>query len=360
MPEALPLLSNLEPPAAAAAAAVVPTALAGGADGSAPQALFAGIVAELLEAAMCDADTVAVTSTPTEAGKGDEILPRPGNALPPEPLVLAASLPLALPALPDQPPVAERPADQAQPVLEAGVAPASTSGVPRPVGGDVAVSLQNVAQNAVPDRPVAEIATALPAAAPGERLASESRAAAVDRLAASAAAASPPAPQDGPGFAAAMPNITHAASAPVSTARPMEIPVPVQQNGWGEALGNRVVWLANQQVQSAELHLNPPQLGPIEVQIRMADNQASIEFGAHHALVREAIESALPRLREMFAAQGLNLADVNVSQQSFAHGRQQPAAGEARASAEQGPGAAQTATLPAAPERVLGLVDLYA
>lgn len=362
MPEVLPLLSNLEPPAVAATAPVpvAPKALAGGTDGSAPQVLFAGIVAELMEAAVLNVDTVAVANTPSEAGKGEEILPLPGNGLPPETLVLAASLPLA-PAVPaDQPAVTAPPADQAQPVLEAAVASASTSRVPRPVGGDVAVSLQSVVQNAVVDRPVVEIASALPAAAPGEQAGSESRANVLERLAASAAAASPPAPQDGAGFAASMPNVAQPGSAPVSTVRVIEIPVPVQQNGWGEALGNRVVWLANQQVQSAELHLNPPQLGPIDVQIRMADNQASIEFGAHHALVREAIESALPKLREMFAAQGLNLADVNVSQQSFAHGRQQPASGEAHASTEQGPGAAQTAALPAAPERVLGLVDLYA
>jgi flagellar hook-length control protein FliK len=38
-------------------------------------------------------------------------------------------------------------------------------------------------------------------------------------------------------------------------------------------------------------------------------------------MVREAVEAALPRLRDMLGAQGIVLADVNVSHQHSSHGQ---------------------------------------
>ena len=358
MPEGSPAVPSLDL-SPLASATVTPLQSSGQVFENAATSEFAAIVDELLGAIAVDLTEgrVEPIAAPDSTGPEITLSIADGNPLPP---ALPPTLPLAPAAPPGQPLVAAQPAGQAQPVLETGVAPASAPRVPRPVIVSTAVSLQNVPTHATPDRSLAEIAAALPAAAPAQQVASESLAVMADKLAASPAAVSPPAPQDGAVVAASMPAGAHPGSAPVSTARVIEIPLPVQQNGWGEQLGNRVAWLANQQIQSAELHLNPPQLGPIDVQIRMADNQASVEFGAHHALVRDAIESALPRLREMFAAQGLNLADVNISHQSFAHGRQQPATGEAQARADQDPAVAPPTALPAGAERVLGLVDLYA
>jgi flagellar hook-length control protein FliK len=94
---------------------------------------------------------------------------------------------------------------------------------------------------------------------------------------------------------------------------------------WDQALGDRIQWLVGQKVQGAQVKLNPANLGPMEVRIQMNNDQASIQFTAHHAVVREALEAALPRLREMLEASGVQLVDVDVSgQQSFA-GRQQAA-----------------------------------
>lgn len=94
------------------------------------------------------------------------------------------------------------------------------------------------------------------------------------------------------------------------------IAVPVNQPNWGQAVGERLMFMANAKVQAANLILNPPELGPIEVRLNMNHDQASIQFVSAHAAVRDAIEEAFPRLREMFAQNGLNLADANVSQQS--------------------------------------------
>jgi flagellar hook-length control protein FliK len=86
---------------------------------------------------------------------------------------------------------------------------------------------------------------------------------------------------------------------------------------WGGAVGEKVVWMVNQSHQVAELHLNPPNLGPLEVRLTISNDQASALFVSHHSAVREAIETALPRLREMLADNGIMLGNVTVGSESF-------------------------------------------
>jgi flagellar hook-length control protein FliK len=83
-----------------------------------------------------------------------------------------------------------------------------------------------------------------------------------------------------------------------------------------EELSHRVLLFASQRVQSAELTLSPAELGPIKVSIEVHGQEASLAFTAQHAGTRAAIEDALPRLREMLAGQGLQLAQAQVGDQS--------------------------------------------
>lgn len=101
------------------------------------------------------------------------------------------------------------------------------------------------------------------------------------------------------------------------------IPQPVGHSAWGDMLGDRVVWMVSQQHQSVELHLNPPSLGPLEVRLSMNDGQASLSFSTQHLPVKEAIESAAPRLREMLGESGISLGSVSVNVGSFTQ-QQQP------------------------------------
>jgi len=96
---------------------------------------------------------------------------------------------------------------------------------------------------------------------------------------------------------------------------------PLGHPAWPQELGEKVVWIAGQGQQSAELKLNPQHLGPLEVRINLNQDQASVQFISSHAAVREAVESALPKLREMLSAQQLNLHEVSVAQQGFAEQR---------------------------------------
>ena len=96
------------------------------------------------------------------------------------------------------------------------------------------------------------------------------------------------------------------------------VPMALGQPRWGQAVGERVLWLAAQNVSSAELRLDPPELGPMQVRVSIHQDQASVSFSSPHPLVREALDQSATRLREMFNEQGLNLTQMDVSDQSFA------------------------------------------
>jgi len=109
---------------------------------------------------------------------------------------------------------------------------------------------------------------------------------------------------------------------------------PVGASGWGDALGQKIVWMAGQHQQVAELHLNPPNLGPMEVRLTINNDQVSALFVSHQPAVREAIEAAMPRLREMFADSGMMLGNATVSSDSLPQhqnpGRERPSGSESR------------------------------
>ena len=87
----------------------------------------------------------------------------------------------------------------------------------------------------------------------------------------------------------------------------------------------RVMWMSSQNVNRVDIALDPPELGPLQVRIVTQSDQTSVVFTSNNGSVREALDQSLPRLREMMEGQGLNLTDVNVSDQS-ANGQQQDSA----------------------------------
>lgn len=81
---------------------------------------------------------------------------------------------------------------------------------------------------------------------------------------------------------------------------------------WSSAMGERLTWMARNNLGKATLHLKPQHLGPMEISISVHEDQASVTFQAHHAATREALEAAMPRLREMLQEAGIELADADV------------------------------------------------
>lgn len=113
-----------------------------------------------------------------------------------------------------------------------------------------------------------------------------------------------------------------------------QISQPVTSEQWGAQFGQRLAWLAGQGIKAADIHLNPPELGSLQVRIEQTDNASRVIFAVQHAATRETLEMNIPRLRDLFADQGLTLVDVEshdmsgfTSQDSGA-GQSEPGAAE--------------------------------
>ncbi len=146
----------------------------------------------------------------------------------------------------------------------------------------------------------------------------------------------------------------------------LSVPTPVRDQGWAGDFGQKIVWLASNDKQSAQITLNPPQMGPIEISLNLEKGSASASFVSANSEVRAALESALPKLREMFASAGIELGQTNVSAESF---RQQAESGDGNRSSSQwrsdnaildADSAASLSARAFSEQRGSGLVDIFA
>jgi len=115
-----------------------------------------------------------------------------------------------------------------------------------------------------------------------------------------------------------------------------QVATPFGRPEWANAMNERVTWLVGQRMQSADIQINPPQLGPVEVRITIQNDQANVYFTAQNSAVREAIQAALPRLNEMLAQGGLSLGQASVGAESFAGQQQASRDGNGRRPAPEG------------------------
>jgi flagellar hook-length control protein FliK len=115
-----------------------------------------------------------------------------------------------------------------------------------------------------------------------------------------------------------------------------QVATPFGRPEWANAMNERVTWLVGQRMPSADIQINPPQLGPVEVRITIQNDQANVYFTAQNSAVREAIQAALPRLNEMLAQGGLSLGQASVGAESFAGQQQASRDGNGRRAAPEG------------------------
>ncbi|MCC7485307.1 MAG: flagellar hook-length control protein FliK [Burkholderiales bacterium] len=150
-------------------------------------------------------------------------------------------------------------------------------------------------------------------------------------------------------------------AAPAAAPAAAALRAPVGAGGWDAQLGRTMLWMAGERHQVAEVRLNPPDLGPLEIHLRLAGEgatQASVSFASPHADVRAALEAALPRLREMLAESGLSLGQASVNAQSFRDPGGTPYPGYSGETAAAGGG---VTPVPVSAVRAgTGLVDVFA
>ena len=143
----------------------------------------------------------------------------------------------------------------------------------------------------------------------------------------------------------------------------LAVHTPLRHPEWSDEVSQRIRWALGNQVQSAEMKLNPPQLGPLEVRVSVdSDRQMTVTLSSQHALVRETLQDNLPRLRDLMSEQGFGAVNVDISQHSSSDGRR-PAPQQADTDAAPRAESAATGTADAGagrPRETRGLVDLYA
>ncbi|MBW7470365.1 flagellar hook-length control protein FliK [Marinobacter sp. F4218] len=103
------------------------------------------------------------------------------------------------------------------------------------------------------------------------------------------------------------------------------IDTPVGHAEWGDKLVGKLSWLTARNMSVAEIHLTPPDMGPMEVKVRVQNEQANITVHTTNPVVREQLEQQSHRLRDMLGDQGLNLARFEVSDSPQQRGGEQGA-----------------------------------
>lgn len=132
-------------------------------------------------------------------------------------------------------------------------------------------------------------------------------------------------------------------------------------DGFDQAVGARLGWLADQKIGHAHIRLSPDDMGPVDVRLQLNGDKVHASFSSPHVDVRQALESSLPRLRELLGEQGFQLAHADVGQQApggdgNASGR--PGGGGLPGDGEPTPGDGSVSSAQLIRQR--GLLDAYA
>ncbi len=95
----------------------------------------------------------------------------------------------------------------------------------------------------------------------------------------------------------------------------VQVPVEMQFSNprWSAAVAEKAALLVSQNISRADLQLDPPELGPLQVRIQVHHDQAVVNFVSANPQVREALDMSMVRLRELLQDQGLQLLDSSVS-----------------------------------------------
>lgn len=95
--------------------------------------------------------------------------------------------------------------------------------------------------------------------------------------------------------------------------------LPEDDSQWGKTLLNtlrdRVSMQLNQNVKQASIRLDPPELGKLELTVRLEGDKLAVQLNASHPVMREALQQHSERLRLSLVTQHGQGVEVNVGQQ---------------------------------------------
>ncbi|GHC26148.1 flagellar hook-length control protein FliK [Aidingimonas halophila] len=166
--------------------------------------------------------------------------------------------------------------------------------------------------------------------------------------------------------------MTSGATSTSATAMPTPtLTQPISSQAWQQQLGQQMINMSRQGDQQVDLKLNPPELGPLSVSLKVGDQGAQAQFLSSHAQVRQAVEQAIPQLREALEEQGISLGEAMVGEHPQGQQQQAGFSDEGSGNRVAIPGGSsgsvldeqQTGLIPASTDintSLNGRVDLYA
>lgn len=108
-------------------------------------------------------------------------------------------------------------------------------------------------------------------------------------------------------------SISTPTTAALQTGSTLLLPQNPSPEQWGSALGDKVQMMINTKLDSAEVRIDPPHLGKMNIAIKMTDDGAQVVIHTQHAATRELVDAASYRLKEMLEDAGHQHVDVDVS-----------------------------------------------
>ncbi len=108
------------------------------------------------------------------------------------------------------------------------------------------------------------------------------------------------------------------ATTSMPAAAPVAVPTPLSNPQWPQDFSRQILHLTQNLAgagNTVQMHVNPPELGPIHITLHVGDSIAQASFVSPHASVRQALENALPHLEQQLAQAGLSLGQADVGDQ---------------------------------------------
>ena len=80
-------------------------------------------------------------------------------------------------------------------------------------------------------------------------------------------------------------------------------------------LSARIQWMMRQSLSSAEILMDPPELGPMTVKVQQHNGELSVIFQVSHPSTKDALEDNMAKLKALLEEQGIALGDTQVQQE---------------------------------------------
>ena len=116
--------------------------------------------------------------------------------------------------------------------------------------------------------------------------------------------------------AASQQGVTAQQQARVDAAQQAQLPLQLTKELANDQVAEKVQMMMSKNLKNLDIRLDPPELGRMQIRMTMNNDLANVHFTVANPQARDLIEQTLPRLREMLAQQGMQLADSSVQQQS--------------------------------------------